>query len=368
MEDQSIYISGIGVNSPWGNNVEDFFKGFRNEQSEKKPLDEFLSYKKIESTEITSSMLCYTPRIDYKKYIKPLRLRKYDEYSKAGIAVSKLAIDDSSVEPNPDNTALFCTNDTISGLSAKFFGPVISKGPGFASPRLFPGVSANSASCNISIETGLRGPTYNFGGLYGASFHSLYNAKSVLNSKKVNSGLAVSIDLFSKIQLEAFSRFGAYKKNEDSERGIIPGEGSVAVYLTDENKDSYGKINKISQMSCYETKTYHWPKSKEKFAKFIKDFLEGEKVDIMVSLINGEEKISTIEKYTLENVAKLQDVKIVNVKGLIGESTSATIFSLVSALSFPKGTKILIPVIASGGVFGALLVESFGKGSNNNDG
>jgi hypothetical protein len=352
-------IDGIGVISPWGNSLRGFIGNFRKNKNSFISKNDFQEAGTMEIPHFNGHKLASSEKFEFKKIIPPLRLRKYDPYSRAGIAVSKMALE--GVEKNDDKEipmALVCSNETIAGLSSKFMKDIYLEGPKEASPRLFPSVSANSSSCQIAKELGIRGTSVNVGGLYSSSFLSLFSSCMILKANSSDDALSVSIDLFSPIILEAYSKLGVYKKRPQSKKGINPGEGSSAIRLK-KGEGKFGKILNIAQRN--ETiSPYKWPENSKTHHSLIKELIKGHKVDNYFSSKNGIEHLSKLEKETITGINELKGVKVFSPRDYLGESGSGTSFALISALSFPKGTKSVISVMGPGGIHGGILVESGG--------
>ncbi len=307
------YITGLGLITPWGNNLKDF--------TEQKYTFQHPNYKEV---------------------ISPIKLRKYDIYSKAGIYTSKKALAGKS-----EDCALFCSNDSSCGSSADFYSPVLEKGLAFASPRSFPNVSPNSLSCNLAIENKIKGPTYNFAGLFASGFHALYNAHISSHEQS----LCTTVDLSSSIQKEAYKRMGMLDEK------ISFGEGAVSLLLNKNKHSAYGKIDRMGMSFCCNTKRYQWPKNYSKFYELFDSFYDSTVTDYF-PLQNG----ITLEKFEKE-LTKTFTLNINKhyITKKIGLSSVSPLISLISALLLPKGRISLIPMMAHGGQFGLIKVTSFGR-------
>lgn len=157
--DRKVAITGIGVVTPVGNNLQSFWESISNGRSGAGRITCF----DLEGHDchIAAEVKDFdaTPFFN-----KPKDIRRTDRYSQFAMAAAKMAMEDSGLDLDSVDRDRFgvIVGSGIGGLkslSDQMFN-LFSKGPNRISPFMIPMMIANMASGLIAIEYGLRGANY----------------------------------------------------------------------------------------------------------------------------------------------------------------------------------------------------------------
>ncbi|MFQ3578071.1 MAG: beta-ketoacyl-ACP synthase II [Verrucomicrobiia bacterium] len=157
MTDRRVVITGIGVVSPIGNDLETFWRSSLAGVSGVKPITLFDASGF--DVRIAAEVKDFNPTPFFKN---PKDIRRTDRYSQFAMAASKMALDASGVDLASINLDRFAAiiGSGIGGLQSLSdqHTNLITKGPSRISPFMIPMMISNMASGLISMEFGLRGP------------------------------------------------------------------------------------------------------------------------------------------------------------------------------------------------------------------
>jgi len=157
MSERRVVITGIGVVSPVGNDLESFWESLKAGRSGITRYTAFDS-EKFDS-KIAGEVRGFEPAPFYKS---PKDVKRSDRYTQLAVAASKMSLDDSGL----DLTALdldragVMIGSGVGGLATmeEQVTKMALKGPDRTSPFMIPMMISNMASGFISMEHGLRGP------------------------------------------------------------------------------------------------------------------------------------------------------------------------------------------------------------------
>ncbi|GMR17130.1 MAG: beta-ketoacyl-ACP synthase II [Gammaproteobacteria bacterium] len=156
MSKRRVVITGMGIVSPVGSQIETAWQNVREGRSGIRPIEEFDASGY--STRIAGSVTDF----DVADYLSAKAARKMDRFMQYGIGASVMALRDSGLEVTADNGhrigvamgAGIGGLDTIEANHRKF----LNGGPRKISPFYIPGSIINMISGNVSIMQGLTGP------------------------------------------------------------------------------------------------------------------------------------------------------------------------------------------------------------------
>ncbi|MBE9481231.1 MAG: beta-ketoacyl synthase chain length factor [Bacteroidetes bacterium] len=304
-----IYIKGIGIISPQNT--------FNNEHF----LEEIAEYQ-------DDYLKCIEP--DYKKYIKPMLLRRMSRIIKMGIYAAKTSLDDANIDI-PDaiitGTGLGCIEDT-----EKFLFSMITNNEELLPPTPF----IQSTHNTISAQIALMLKCHNYNNTYvhrGISFESaLLDSMMLLKENSINNILTGAADEITHNSFLITKRLGHWKNPAISNlklldyktRGSIAGEGAAFFVLTNtDSKHNYAKISSVS--------TFYKPENYKIIEDNITEFLKNAKIDtndidLIIFGINGDTKFDKIYYHLIKNYFENKD--FVYYKHLCGEYHTSTSFVL----------------------------------------
>lgn len=158
MSKRRVVITGLGMLSPLGNNVDDSWQSILAGKSGVRKIDQF-------STEgINSKIIASVKDFDPIKYIVKKDLKKIDPFIQFAVAASDEAIEDANLDFSEEDCTRIgvAIGSGIGGINTieKNARILIEKGPAKLSPFFIPGSIINMASGYVSIRHGLQGPNF----------------------------------------------------------------------------------------------------------------------------------------------------------------------------------------------------------------
>ncbi len=158
MTDRRVVITGLGVVTPLGNDVETFWSNLKNGVSGIRTIDAFdtTGYE----CRIGGEVRDFDPKPFFKN---PKDVRRTDRFTHLSMVAAKLALEDSGVDvanlKHRDRFGVIVSTG-IGGLKTlqDQLRVLLTKGPGRNSPFTIPMLISNMASGVISMEFDLQGP------------------------------------------------------------------------------------------------------------------------------------------------------------------------------------------------------------------
>jgi 3-oxoacyl-[acyl-carrier-protein] synthase II len=158
MTDRRVVITGLGVLTPVGNDVETFWSNLKNGVSGIHTIDAFdtAAY----DCKIGGQVRNFDPKPFFKN---PKDVRRSDRFSQLAMGASKMALEDSGIDianlKQRDRFGVLVSSG-IGGLKTlqDQLTILLTKGPSRSSPFTIPMLLSNMASGLISMEFNLRGP------------------------------------------------------------------------------------------------------------------------------------------------------------------------------------------------------------------
>jgi 3-oxoacyl-[acyl-carrier-protein] synthase II len=155
--DRRVVITGLGVVTPVGNDLDTFWTSLKEGKSGIGKITGFdiAQY----DCQIAGEVRNFDPKLFFKN---PKDVRRTDRFAQLAMAAAKMSIQDSGLDLEKVNHDRFGTiiSSGIGGLKTleEQFTILMNKGPQRTSPFTIPMLISNMASGVISMEFGLRGP------------------------------------------------------------------------------------------------------------------------------------------------------------------------------------------------------------------
>ncbi|MBM6550004.1 beta-ketoacyl-ACP synthase II [Marinomonas ostreistagni] len=156
MSRRRVVITGMGMVTPLGNNVQDTWDNILEGKSGVSEIEQF------DASQFSTRFAAQVKDFDASQYMSVKEARKMDVFIQYGIAAAVQAIEDSGLSPESvDYTRIGCAiGSGIGGL------PMIEKnvellnasGPKRISPFFVPGAIINMISGHVAIRFGFKGP------------------------------------------------------------------------------------------------------------------------------------------------------------------------------------------------------------------
>ncbi|KYH34871.1 3-oxoacyl-[acyl-carrier-protein] synthase 2 [Clostridium tepidiprofundi DSM 19306] len=216
-----VVITGIGVVSPIGNNIEEFWNGIR---EGKCGIDNISAFDASNfKVKVAGEVKDFNPEVALDKR----EARRMDRYCQLAMVAAKEAVEDSKLDIDSVNKERFgvIIGSGIGGLSTmeKEHEKLLNKGPNRVSPFMIPMLIGNMASGNVAIKYGAKGictavvtacatGTNAVGDAYRAIKYGLADIMITGGAEAAVTPLAVA----------GFTSLTALSKSEDPKRASIP--------------------------------------------------------------------------------------------------------------------------------------------------
>lgn len=156
MSKQRVVVTGLGMITPLGLNVEDTWKAILAGKSSVRLADHF------DASDLSCRICSHVKNFDPLPYMTEKDVRKRDLFVQYGIAAAMQAIQDAGLEVNESNAHRVgvAIGSGIGGLPMieKCHSILLESGPRKISPFFIPGAIINMIAGNVSIMYGMRGP------------------------------------------------------------------------------------------------------------------------------------------------------------------------------------------------------------------
>jgi len=242
MNNRRVVITGIGVISPVGNDLETFWKSLVEGKS---------GIGKIQAFDISAydcQIAGEVRNFEPKNFFKNAKdVRRTDRFAQLAMAAAKMSVYDSGIDLERVNRDRFgvIVSSGIGGLKTleDQFSVLMNKGPGRVSAFTIPMLISNMASGLISMEFGLRGPNFCIVTACATSNNSIGESWRMIKFGDADIFLAGGSEAsIVELGLAGFSAMKALsRRNDQPERasrpfdrdrdGFVMGEGAGIVVL-----------------------------------------------------------------------------------------------------------------------------------------
>jgi 3-oxoacyl-[acyl-carrier-protein] synthase II len=234
-----VAVTGIGVKSPAGNDVESFWSQLLDGRSAAAPIARF------DASELPVRFACEVPELDLDSYFGAKEARRFDRVTQLGVAAAADALADAGdVQYDPARCAVVAGTG-VGGIATleEQVRTYIEKGPSRISPFFVPMMMANRTAGEIAIRFGWTGVNVCTATACTAGAHGIGEAARLIRDGSadlaVGGGSEAAITL---ITVAAFARMGALSgKNDDpahasrpfdaARDGFVMGEGGGFMVL-----------------------------------------------------------------------------------------------------------------------------------------
>lgn len=241
MELKRVVVTGLGVISPLGNNVEDTWKALLEGKSGAGPVT------LVDASTFKTQFACEVKDFDPNAHFDRKQARTYDRYSMFGLVAAEEAVNDAGLDPEKldCNRVGVVFGAGIGGLKTfeeetMAYDP--ERGPRF-SPFFIPKMIADIAAGHISMKYGFRGPNYATVSACASGTNAIADGFNLIRLGKANIIIAGGAEAAITISgLGGFNAMNALStRNDDpqgasrpfsaSRDGFVMGEGGAALIL-----------------------------------------------------------------------------------------------------------------------------------------
>jgi 3-oxoacyl-[acyl-carrier-protein] synthase II len=236
-----VVITGLGMVTPIGTGVDDFYQGLVSGRNGVSRLTRF------DPSEYASRMAAEVGDFDPAAFMDAKKRKSMDRFAQFGFAAARLALDDSGLDLeriDRDRAGVFIGSGNGGNKSIQEEYAVLrEKGPGRVSPRFITKVLINMAASQVSIEWGLRGPILSLSNACSTANQSIGSAFRSIQYNEADAMLAGGTEAaVTELPYAGFCALRAMsRRNEDVEHasrpfdrerdGFVMGEGSGVVLL-----------------------------------------------------------------------------------------------------------------------------------------
>ncbi len=235
-----VVITGMGVITPIGTDVESYWKSLKEGTVGIAPITCF------DTADFKCKLAAEVKDFDPKEYVDAKAARRMERFTQFAVAASKQALEQSGIDMEKEDPYMagVSLGSGIGSLQAveRDVRKLHEKGPSRVNPLLVPMMISNMAAGNVSIQFGLKGKSINVVTACATGTHSIGEAfRSIQYGEAdimVAGGTEASI---TPIGIAGFSALTALSNSEDPMRASIPfdkersgfvmGEGSGVVVL-----------------------------------------------------------------------------------------------------------------------------------------
>jgi 3-oxoacyl-[acyl-carrier-protein] synthase II len=242
MSYRRVVVTGIGVISPIGNDLESFWGNLVEGKSGIREITQF------DSSTFDCHIAGEVREFDPKPYFKnPKDIRRSDRYTHLAVAAAKLALEDSGIDLEKADRSRFgvLMGSGIGGLKTLEDQHTIlmNKGPARVSPFMVPMMIVNMASGLISMEYDLEGPNFAIVSACATAAHSIGEAWRMIRTGEAELFLAGGSEaVICPLGISGFCSMKAMStRNDEPEKasrpfdrdrdGFVMGEGAGILVL-----------------------------------------------------------------------------------------------------------------------------------------
>ena len=237
---ERVVVTGMGVITPIGNSVEEFWSGVK----EGKTGFDKITYFDTEG--YRASLAAQVKGFNAADYMDRKTAKRMELFCQYAVAASKEAIENAGLDMEKEDPFRVgvCVSSSIGSLQImeKEEKRLIEKGAGRVAPLLVPMMISNMASGNVSIAFGCRGKSLNVVTACATGSHSIGEAYRSIQAGEVDVMIAGGAEAaICSIGIAGFSSLTALTSSDDPKRASIPfdkersgfvmGEGAGVVVL-----------------------------------------------------------------------------------------------------------------------------------------
>ena len=246
-----VVVTGLGVVSPIGSTIEEFWKSLLEGKSGVKRLQCF------DPTHFTCKIAAEVKNFDPSAYLSAKDMKRMDRFVQFAVVAAKMAVVDAmlNLDSEDKNRIGVLVGSGIGGLHTveaehkQFIALGPEKGPARMSPFLIPMLIVNMASGQVSITLGLKGPNTAIATACASGNHAIGDAFRIIEGGEAD--VMVCGGSEAATTLMGFGGFCALKAlstayNDEPERasrpfdknrdGFVMGEGSGVVVLEEADR------------------------------------------------------------------------------------------------------------------------------------
>ena len=235
-----VVVTGLGVITPIGNDVETFWAGLKEKKLGFGPITAF------DPAEYKVKLAAEVKDFDAKQYMDAKQAKRMERFSQFAVAAAKEALEDAGLDlrhEDPYRTGVSVGSGVGSmQVMEREYAKLLEKGPGRINPLMIPLMIGNMAAGNVSIQFGLRGKCIDIVTACASGTHCIGEAMRTIQHGEADVMVAGGAEAsITPLAVAGFSALTALSTAEDPARASIPfdaerngfvmGEGAGIVVL-----------------------------------------------------------------------------------------------------------------------------------------
>ncbi len=234
-----VVVTGMGIVSPIGNSVPEFWEGLSAGRNGIAPITHF------DTSDHKATLAGEVKNLDLDQHFERKELNMLDRFSALGLIAAREAVDSSGIldsDFDPNNIGVI-TGSGIGGITV--FSQQVErmlKSPRRVSPYFIPAMISDIIAGHISIRFGFKGPNYGLVSACATTTHTIGDATRMIQYGDADAAIAGGSEAsIAPIAIAGFANMKAITKNSDPETasrpfdlnrdGFVLGEGAGFLML-----------------------------------------------------------------------------------------------------------------------------------------
>lgn len=343
---QAVAVTGVGVVSPIGLGRQQFWTALSAGRSGIAPL---------EGPSVPAGLPTLAAEVRgfaAREFIASAHLRRMDKLSRMIVAASRMALDDARVVLNrmlPDRVGVV-VGSALGNMSesAAYLERVFTKGPGSASPMIFPNLVLNAPASYVAMEFGFTGVNLTVAQGETSGEQAIILGCELLRAGRADVVLAGGGDELVAIITDTYRRAETLSAQRgrpewsspyDTERnGVVLGEGAAILVLElaagarARGAAAFAEIERAVTFSV-PAPVYDWPQRAPGAVQALRRLLSDNAVDLICGSANSSRRLDACEIDLFSSLVgeRAGRVRVTSIKGAIGEFGGAGALNAAAA-------------------------------------
>ncbi len=241
MSDRRVVITGLGLVSPVGNNVDEAWENLKSGQSGISTIDRF------DTSELGTKFAGEIKDFDANNLFGKKEARRLDRYTQFAMEASRQAIDSSGLLDNGTNRERvgLVIGSCVGGMDTTLnqYDVLQKRGPSRVNPFAIPMLLPDMAPARIAIDYGLQGPNMSVVSACATGANSLGEAFEIISRGSADAIIAGGTEAATNpLIIAGFNVMKALSENNDNPQGacrpfdlnrdgFVMGEGAAVLVL-----------------------------------------------------------------------------------------------------------------------------------------
>ncbi|HEV2107756.1 MAG TPA: beta-ketoacyl-ACP synthase II [Thermomicrobiales bacterium] len=264
-----VVVTGVGAVTPLGIGAETYWEGLTAGRSGIRCIEHF------DASDLEVKIAGEVPDFVPKDHMDPKAARRMDRFAQFGVAAAREALENASLEITDENrenvgVVLNTGGGGVPSIESEVRN-MTEKGPGRVGPFLIPIFAPNMASCQVSIQLGIRGPVMTSVAACAAGVQAFVDAVHMIERGEVDVVITGGTEAaLTPVALTSLSHMGALSRRNDApaeasrpfdlgRTGFVFSEGAAVMVLESEEHAARRGAHVICQVhgGAYTADAFH---------------------------------------------------------------------------------------------------------------